>query len=304
MATATNAERPPIAQRAIRGGRLTETILSVVDRPAMLVGLGVWTLFVILAIGGQHLAPYGVDVQDIPHRLQGPTLAHLLGTDELGRDVLSRLMVGTRYALGVAVPAVVVALCVGVLLGVVAGYLGNLADRVVVVVLDSVQAFPAIILALALLALVGPSLRNVVLVIAIAFVPGYARVTRALVLAAKNNQWVDAERSLGAHPLRIVAMHILPNIAAPLFVLLAMDIPSAITIEAGLDFLGLGLQPPTPSWGIILSDGFFYVRQSPWPVIGASLFLMVATLGFTLLGEGLRDVVDPKLSGTRVWRAR
>lgn len=282
--------------RADGRGRWVEIVHEIGKRPIMIFGLFVWVAFIVMAIGGQHLAPYGIDAQDIVHRLQGPSGAHWLGTDELGRDLLSRLMVGTRYALGVAIPAVAIALVVGVVVGMTAGYLGNVTDRVVVTLLDSLQAFPAVILALTLLALVGHSLRNVTLVIAVAFIPSYARVTRALVMAAKNNQWVDAERSLGAHPIRIVATHIFPNIAASLFVLMAMDIPSAITISAGLDFLGLGLQPPTPSWGGILSSGFFYIEQSPWPVIWASVFLMIATLGFTLLAEGLRDIVDPKLS--------
>jgi peptide/nickel transport system permease protein len=289
-------KQPAVTARSNGGGRWAEIIREIGHRPIMLAGLVVWVAFIVMAIGGQHLAPHGIDVQDISHRLQGPSGTHWLGTDELGRDLLSRLMVGTRYALGVAIPAVAIALVVGVAVGMTAGYFGNAADRVVVTLLDSLQAFPAVILALTLLALVGHSLRNVTLVIAVAFIPSYARVTRALVMAAKNNQWVDAERSLGAHPLRIVANHIFPNIAASLFVLMAMDIPSAITIAAGLDFLGLGLQPPTPSWGGILSSGFYYVQQSPWPVIWASAFLMIATLGFTLLAEGLRDVIDPRLS--------
>lgn len=296
MTAVEGTKETAVTARSRRAGRLAEIAREIGHRPIMLVGLVVWVTFIAMAIGGQHLAPYGINVQDISHRLQGPSEAHRLGTDELGRDLLSRLMVGTRYALGVAIPAVAIALVVGVVVGMTAGYFGNVADRVVVTLLDSLQAFPAVILALTLLALVGHSLRNVTLVIAVAFIPSYARVTRALVMAAKNNQWVDAERSLGAHPLRIVVMHIFPNIAASLFVLMAMDIPSAITISAGLDFLGLGLQPPTPSWGGILSSGFFYVQQSPWPVIWASAFLMIATLGFTLLAEGLRDVVDPRLT--------
>jgi peptide/nickel transport system permease protein len=293
---AVGSAEAAVALEANRRSRLRDLVHDTIRRPAMVVGFVVWLGFIVMAVGGQHLAPYGINTQDIAHRLQGPSAAHWLGTDELGRDLLSRLIVGTRYALGVAVPAIAVAVVVGVIVGMTAGYLGRIADRIIVVGLDSLQAFPAVILALTLIALVGPSLRNETLVIAVAFVPSYARVTRALVMAAKNNQWVDAERSLGAHPIRIAALHIFPNIAASLFVLMAMDIPSAVTVSAGLDFLGLGLQPPTPSWGGILSEGFFYVSQSPWAVISASLFLMIATLGFTLLAEELREVVDPRLA--------
>ena len=168
--------------------------------------------------------------------------------------------------------------------------------------MDTVQAFPAVILALALLAVLGPSLRNVIIVIGVSFAPGYARVARALVLSSKQDHYVEAERALGAGTRRIVGVHILPNIVAPLFILLAMDMPGAITVEAGLSFLGVGVQPPTPSWGVILADGFDRVRDTPWPVIGAGGFLMITTLGFTMLGETLRDVVDPRLSGVRRWR--
>jgi peptide/nickel transport system permease protein len=197
---------------------------------------------------------------------------------------------------------VTAALLAGLVLGVIAGYAGGIIDSVMIVIMDTLQAFPAVILALALLALLGPSLRNVIIVIAVAFTPNYARVSRAMVLAAKENQWVEAERSLGANVSRIVTVHILPNIIAPLVILMAMDIPSAIATEAGLSFLGLGVQPPTPSWGVILSEGFENVVLSPWGIISASAALMIATLGFTMLGEALRDVADPKLGRTRRWQ--
>jgi peptide/nickel transport system permease protein len=150
-----------------------------------------------------------------------------------------------------------------------------------------------------MISVLGPSIRNLIIVIAVAFTPNYARVSRALVLAAKQNQWAEAERSIGARSWRIIVIHILPNIAPSLFVLMAMDIPSAITTEAGLSFLGLGVQPPTPSWGTELADGFSYILQSPWGVISASLALMIATVGFMLLGEALRDLVDPRLARLR-----
>jgi peptide/nickel transport system permease protein len=194
------------------------------------------------------------------------------------------------------------ALIAGLILGVLAGYRGGRLDNALIVVMDSLQAFPAVILALVLLALLGPSLQNVIIVIAVAFIPNYARVSRALVLALKNNQFIEAERSLGASPLRLVLVHVVPNILAPLFILLAMDIPSAITTEAGLSFLGLGVQPPTASWGVMLADGFARVQNSAWGVITPGIALMLATLAFTLLGETLRDVFDPRLSGVRRWR--
>jgi peptide/nickel transport system permease protein len=187
-------------------------------------------------------------------------------------------------------------------LGTVAGYVGGWLDNVLVVVMDTLQAFPAVVLALALLAVLGPSLRNVIIVISVSFTPAYARVVRALVLSIKELPFVEAERALGARGPRIVLAHVLPNVFAPLFILLAMDIPGAITIEAGVSFLGLGVQPPAASWGVILADGFDRVRDTPWPIISAGAALVVATLGFTMLGEMLRDEIDPRVSGLRRWR--
>jgi len=231
--------------------------------------------------------------------LQGPSGKYLLGTDHVGRDLLSRLIYGSRIALGVALPAVSVALAGGLALGLVAGYLGGTVDNVIVVLMDSIQAFPGVMLALTILALLGPSLTNVVVVIGLAWIPGYARIARAQVLSAKQNLYVEAERSLGAPTWRIVIVHILPNILPPLLILAAMDLPVVITFEAGLSFLGMGVRPPTPSWGVILSDGFNVIRQSPWPITWAGVTLVITTLGFTLFGETLRDVLDPRLSGTR-----
>ena len=294
MAIATPT-RTSARQSRLHG--VSATLQQLIHRPAGLIGLIIVVGLIILAVLPGIFAPYEPDAQTISDRLQGPSMEHWLGTDRLGRDTLSRLIYGVGIALVVALPAVLSALVIGLLLGIVAAWRGGLIDAVLVIVMDVLQAFPAVILALALLALLGPSLRNVIIVISIAFIPNYARVSRALVFSAKANQWVEAERALGASTLRIVFTHILPNIMPPLFILMAMDIPSAIVIEAGLSFLGLGVQPPTPSWGVILSDGFQSIMQSPWAVVFASIILMITTLGFTMLGETLRDIVDPRLSG-------
>ncbi len=297
---AVSAEAVPLVRR--RGSGTLGVLREVARRPKGLAGLVIVCGLIVVALFPSLFAPYSPDAQNIVDRLQGPSRAHLLGTDELGRDLLSRVIFGTRIALGVSIPAVTAALVAGLVVGVVAGYAGGVADSVMIVIMDTLQAFPAVILALALLSLLGPSLRNVIIVIAVAFTPNYARVSRAMVLAAKENQWVEAERSLGANVGRIVTIHILPNILGPLVILMAMDIPSAIATEAGLSFLGLGVQPPTPSWGVILSDGFENVVLSPWGIIAASAALMIATLGFTMLGETVRDVADPKLARTRRWQ--
>lgn len=275
------------------------TLGRLLRRPAGAFGLAVVLGVVAVAVFAPLLAPYSASEQDIVNRLDGPSAAHWLGTDDFGRDILSRIIYGARIEISVAVPSVLVAMAAGLVIGMAAGYLGGRVDRAVIVLLDSVQAFPAVILALALLALLGPSLQNLIAVIAVAFTPQYARVARASVLKLKKEPFVEAERSLGAGNLRIGVVHILPNIIAPMFILLTMNIPGAIAIEAGLSFLGLGVQPPTPSWGVILADGFERVLDTPWAVVGTGVALAITTLGLTMLGETLRDILDPRLSAGR-----
>lgn len=272
---------------------------DVLRRPLGALGFSIVLVFMLLVIFAPVLAPYSYEEQNIPRMLQGPSSQYLLGTDHVGRDLLSRIIYGSRIALGVAVPAVGIALTGGVILGLIAGYVGGIVDDLILVIVDSLKAFPAVILALAILALLGKSLLNVIVVIGLAWIPNYARITRAQVLSAKQYVYVEAERSLGATTRRIVLYHIFPNILPPLLILAAMDLPVVITFEAGLSFLGLGVRPPTPSWGVILSDGFNFIRRSPWPITWAGLTLIITTLGFTLFGETLRDVLDPRLSGTR-----
>jgi peptide/nickel transport system permease protein len=291
-----------VMRRASRWQRATARIPvlgEVLEQPLGALGFVIVSVFLLVVIFSRVLAPYDTAAPDLDNLLQGPTHAHLLGTDQLGRDLLSRLIGGAPIALGTALPAVAISLLGGVLLGLLGGYVGGIVDDAVVVLVDSIQAFPAVVLALAILALLGPSLRNEILVIGLAWIPAYARVTRAQVMSSKQNLYVEAERSLGAGNARILLGHILPNILAPLLILAAMDLPVVITFEAGLSFLGLGVRPPTPSWGAILADGFNFVRQSPWPIVWAGLVLGVTTLGFTLFAETLRDVLDPRLAGTR-----
>lgn len=274
-------------------------VYELVRRPAGLFGLLIVLVLLGILIFSPQIAPYTESQQFMERRLQGPSSEHILGTDHLGRDLLSRLLYGTRVALGTAFPAVLTALGLGLLIGLAAGYMGGVVENVILIIMDSIQAFPAVILALAFLAIIGPSATSVIIVVAVAFTPSYARVVRAQVLSVKESPFIEVERSLGASDLRIVFIHIVPNILATLVILLAMDLPTAITIEAGLSFLGLGVRPPTPSWGVILADGFTYIRVTPWPILWAGLTLMITTLGFTLFGETLRDVLDPRLSGSR-----
>jgi peptide/nickel transport system permease protein len=265
--------------------------------PGALFGLTVLAALVILFLIGPWLTPYTFAEQHIAVRLQGPSLAHPLGTDQLGRDLMARLIYGVRIELTVGVPAVLGGLVLGLCLGLPAGYLGGRVDASILVALDALHAMPTVVLALILLALIGNSLPNVVIVLIVSLAPSFARVARASVFAVRHSAYVEAEVILGASTARIMLRHVLPNILPPLLLLMAMNLPTAITVETGLSFLGLGVRPPTPSWGVIMADGFQRVRTAPWAVIWTCLALGITTLGCTLLGERLRDLFDPKLRG-------
>jgi peptide/nickel transport system permease protein len=231
--------------------------------------------------------------------MKGPSESYWLGTDHLGRDIFSRLVYGSRIAFGTALPSVAIALTAGIFFGLIAGYVGGTLDNIILVIMDTLQAFPSIMLSLAILALLGPSLVNVVIVIGITWMPNYARVIRAQTLSIREKAYIEAERSLGATDKKILLSHILPNVIAPALLLAAMDLPWVITFESGLSFMGMGVRPPTPSWGVILSEGFSHIFESQWPILWSGITLALTTLGFTLFGEALRDVLDPRLSGTR-----
>jgi peptide/nickel transport system permease protein len=243
------------------------------------------------------LAPYDPFDIDVHNRLSSPSAAHWLGTDQLGRDILSRVLFGGRVALKVSLVAISISMAIGFILGMLAGFGPRWLDRALVISFDTVRSFPTIMFALAIIALTGPSLNTVIGVIIVTSIPVYARVVRTQTQALRERDFILAERAMGASTLRILRDHVLPNIAAPMLILASMDVPAVVGMEAGLSFLGLGVSPPTPSWGSILNDGYSYLRNSPWPIIAAGLPLIAVTLGFTFFGESLRDIFDPKLRG-------
>ncbi|MDA0218739.1 MAG: ABC transporter permease [Proteobacteria bacterium] len=262
-------------------------------------GLILVLLIVFAALGADVLSPYDYKALDIKARLASPSVEHLLGTDNLGRDTFSRILHGGRIALYVALVSVGSSLVLGLFLGMLAGYGPRWLDNALMLLFDAVRAFPVIMFALAVITVVGPSLETIIFVVVVTTVPGYARITRSATLSLKNTEFILAERSLGAGTIRVMASHLLPNLIAPLLILASMDIPVVITIEAGLSFLGLGVKPPTPSWGSILNDGYSFIRNTPWLVIAGGIPLIITTLGFTFLGEAMRDVFDPKLKKDR-----
>jgi peptide/nickel transport system permease protein len=263
--------------------------------PAGLAGLLIVAAIVAIAALAPWIAPHDPDAIDVLNRFAGPSRGHWLGTDHLGRDLASRLMHGSAMALLVALAAIGLALAAGTALGLAAAALPGRWERPILVLFDVILAFPSLILALAAVAVFGPSTAMVVAIVALTLVPQFGRVARAQALALRTAPFLEAERILGASSGRILLRHVLPNVAGPLLVLASMDIPTVITIEAGLSFLGLGVRPPQASLGTLIQDGYQYLSESWLPVTVASLALAAATLGFTLFGEALRDTVDPRL---------
>ncbi|WP_166418152.1 ABC transporter permease [Cochlodiniinecator piscidefendens] len=278
---------------------LSIILRGVAKDPLGLIGLIIVGTIAVSAIFAAWIVPYDPIGMNIPDRMQGPSAAHWLGTDNLGRDTLSRVIMGGQVALKVALPAVFGAMAIGLTLGMIAGYGPKWLDNLLMLFFDTLRSFPTVMFALAVVALVGPSLQTVVLVVMATSIPTYGRVARTQTLTLRNSEFILAERAMGASMARILGVHMLPNIIGVLGVLAAMDVPTVIALEAGLSFLGLGVKPPTPSWGALLKDGYALIRQTPWLVVGGGLPIILATLGFTFLGESLRDVVDPKLRKNR-----
>ena len=252
-------------------------------------------LIVILAVFAPWIAPYEPQEIDVLQRLAGPNADHWMGTDQLGRDTFSRLVHGARLALLVALPSVLLGALLGTVLGLLAGYYRGWVETLLLWLFDVVRSFPALLFAIAIITLTGPSLTVLILIMALTRFPSYGRLIRAQTLKMREEEYVTASQALGASSNRTMGRHILPNAVAPLFIQAAMDIPVVVTFEAGLSFLGLGVPPPTPSWGTILREGYTYVRATPWMIVFGSGFLVVATLGFTFFAEALRDVFDVKV---------
>jgi len=276
---------------ARQGGKTWNRLLR---RGGAMFGLAVVLFFVLLALLAPWLAPYDPVATSWSAVRAAPSTAHLFGADELGRDVLSRIIWGARASILAGVVSVSISLALGVPIGMAAGYLGRWIDALVSRITDAMLACPFLILAIALAAFLGPSLTNAMIAIGISATPVFIRLTRAQVLAAKSEDYVEAARALGNPHLRIALRHIFPNIVAPLIVQATLAIAAAVIAEASLSFLGLGQQPPAPSWGSMLNTARNYVDQAPWMAIwpGVSIFLLV--LSFNLLGDGLRDALDPR----------
>lgn len=276
-----------------------EVLKRVTRDPLGLLGLVLVVIVISAALFANVLAPYDPAKLDILHKLQGPSAAHWLGTDQLGRDTLSRVIYGARVAMGIAVFSIGIGAFIGLILGILAGYGPRWLDAVLIFFFDSLSAIPLILFALTVIVIAGPGMGTLIFVIAVISIPVYGRLVRAQTLALRRSEFILAEETMGASLPRIIGVHLLPNVLGPLVILVSMDIPTVVALEAALSYLGLGVRPPTPSWGTILNDGYIALRTNPSLVIAAGIPLVIATLGFTFLGEALRDALDPKLKTRR-----
>ena len=294
IATAPASEfREPVSAEVSRWYALWHVLKR---KPLGLASAGLIALMVFTAIFADVLAPYDPLAAQPEIRLAPPSWAHPFGTDDIGRDVLSRIIYGSRISLWVGLLAVGIGTFVGMIIGLITGYWEGRTDLVLQRVMDAVQAIPGLILALAIVSVLTPNTTNAMIAIAIVIVPGNSRIVRGAVLSAKQNRYVEAAQALGCRHLSILGRHILPNVTAPILIIASIWLGNAILIEATLSFLGVGTQPPTPSWGLMLSStGRAFMEQAPWLAIFPGFAISLAVLAFNLFGDTLRDAWDPKL---------
>ncbi|WNV75975.1 ABC transporter permease [Geodermatophilus sp. DSM 44513] len=290
--TATDAGVPSTARPP--RPRWRETLGLLVRNPTAATAAALLLLVVLVAVFDEAVAPAGANDISVEDRLQPPSLQHPFGTDDLGRDILSRVVLGASVSLRVGFLAVGIALVVGSLIGLLAGFYGRWVDDVLMRVMDVLFAFPAVLLAIAILAVRGPGAGNTALAIGVVYVPIFARVTRASVLGVREEVYVRASRSVGASDWRLLTRHVLPNAAPPIIVQTSISLAFAVLAEAALSFLGLGTQPPDPSWGLMLAEGRGFIDLAWWLAFFPGMAIFLTVLCFNLLGDGLRDVLDPR----------
>jgi peptide/nickel transport system permease protein len=271
----------------------------VTENRAMFIGCILIIFFVVTAIFSAWLAPFDPFAQSIRQKLKPPGDPYWLGTDGYGRDILSRIIWGARISLSVGVVAVSIGAILGILVGLVSGFFGGSIDNLLMRIVDILLVLPTVLLALVIVAMLGPGIFNLMIAVGISNAPRFARLIRAEVLTVKKMVFVDAATALGASYIRLMLRHVLPNTLASILVLSTLRVAQAITTEASLSFLGLGVAPPTPTWGSMISDGRVYLRTSPWVAIVPGIMIMLIVMAFNLVGDGLRDILDPKLRGPK-----
>jgi peptide/nickel transport system permease protein len=280
----------PVEPRKPRG----RSLRPLVRHPLVLGGLILVVFFFLVAIFSDQLVPSDPVAMDAAHALDGPSFAHPFGLDRFGRDVLSRTIYGTRISLFIGVGSIIIAALVGTLVGLMAGYFGGAVDNLLGRVMDVFFTFPSLILAIAISVALGLGTQNALLAIAVTYWPAFARVVRGATIAERHKDYVEAARVVGASGARVMRSHLLPNVLSPIIVQFTVAISQAIIIESSLSYLGLGTQPPTPSWGTMINEGRTFLATAPWISVFPGLGIMGAVLAFNLLGDGLRDVLDPR----------
>jgi peptide/nickel transport system permease protein len=265
------------------------------NNPTSLVGLAMFLAVVLAAVFAPWIWPVDPLEQDVVERLIGPSLAHPLGTDSFGRDVLARLLHAGRISLLIGVSSIALAMLAGSAIGIAAGYIGGWFDALVTSLLDVLLSFPTLLLGLMVVAMLGSSIENLVLAIALTELAPFARVARAPTIALKNRDFIEAGRALGFSDLRLVVVHIIPNLMSDVIVVASLWLAAAIRTEASLSFIGLGVKPPTPTWGGMIREGFENILDAPWLAVAPGLAILITVLGINLLGDGLRDAIDPKV---------
>lgn len=275
--------------------KIKEISRGIVRTKGGLVGAIMLAVMVCTALFAPFISPFDPNAQDVVNRFSGPTATHWMGTDYLGRDILARIIHGCRIAMVVSFGSVLLSAIIGVILGVVAGYSeGRKIDYAIILIFDVVISFPQIILALAIVAVLGPSLFNLIMALAVTSFPFYGRIARAQTLSIKESDFVKATEAMGLPRARTVFRHIIPNVLTPIVVCVGMDMATMIIYEAGLSFLGLGVKPPTASWGIMLRNGYKYIMTSPWMIFWPALAIAFAMIAFALFSDGLRNALNPK----------
>lgn len=286
-------EVSPVREKAV--GPWLEGWRSFKKSKVSLIGAGIVIFFIILAVIGPFIAPQGINEQDLTKRLLAPSADHWFGTDDFGRDIFSRIIHGARISLWVGFFSVILSVIIGSLLGIIAGYYGKWIDTIISRIFDIMLAFPSMLLAIAVVSVLGPSLQNALIAIAIINVPNFGRLIRSKVLSVKEEEYIVAAKAIGMRDARILFSHILPNSITPIIVQGTLAIATAIIEAAALGFLGLGAQAPAPEWGKMLADARKFLLNAPWTMIFPGLAIMLTVLGFNLMGDGLRDALDPKM---------
>lgn len=282
-------------QKRRKNSQMKDIIGRLFRNKAAVIGLIILFILVICAVFADWLAPYDYAAQDLKSRFVAPCLSHPFGTDNLGRDILSRIIVGSRISLTVGIASVCLSAVIGIFLGSIAGFYGGKSDNIIMRAMDVLLAIPSLLLAISIAATLGNGIPNLILAIGIGAAPTYARIVRASILSLKEQEFVEAARSVGASDFRIIFHHILPNCLAPIIVQMTLGVASAILSTASLSFIGLGIAPPTPEWGSMLSAGRQYIRDAWYIVTFPGAAIMITIFGLNLFGDGLRDALDPKL---------